>query len=303
VGVILINPSDGHHITTGIAGGSAKVVSVPVVVVEKEAGVALRSEIQRGKALEGHIRLNNTVGPGQARNVIATIPGTERPNEVIVLGGHLDSLDLATGAVDDGVGAMWVLDVARAFAKYHVRPKRTVQFIFFMGEEEGLLGSYFHVRQRIREHTLGQVRYMINTDMSLSPTGLRLWGGDPDSKFFRSFAADVRTLYPTFVDVSTESADMSLNSDSQPYIEQGTPIVYPMTEWADGLMSCTHAECDDMRWVSDQQIRRSATVGAMLLSAIANAPEGIAHALSAEETTRYFDSAKITRGYRGPAED
>lgn len=303
VGVIFINPSDGHHITTGIAGGSAKVISVPVVVVDKETGLGLRNDLLQDKALEAHIRLTNEVGPGHARNVIATIPGTERPNEVIVLGGHLDSLDLATGAVDDGVGAMWVLDVARAFAKHRVRPKRTVKFVFFMGEEEGLLGSYFHVRQLVRDHTLGQVRYMINTDMSLSPTGLRLWGGDPDLKFFQSFAADVRALYPTFVDVSTDSAGMSQNSDSQPYLDHGIPTVYPMTQWADGLMECAHAECDDMRWVTDQQIRRSAVVGSMLLAAIANAPEGISHVMSAEETADYHKTANLTDGYRGPAED
>jgi carboxypeptidase Q len=302
-GVVFINPSAGHHITTGIAGGSARVVPIPVVVIDKETGLDLRSRLQRGEALEARIQVSNAVSPGEARNVIATIAGAERPEEVIVLAGHLDSLDLATGAVDDGAGAMWVLDVARAFAKNRVRPKRTVQFIFFMGEEDGLLGSYFHVRRTVRENTLGQVRYMINADMSISPTGLRLWGGDPDLNFFRSFAADVRALYPTFVDISTESPDMSLSSDSQPYIERGVPIVYPMTRWADGLLSCTHAECDDMRWVTDQQMRRSAVIGAMLLARIANAPEGISHVMTAEETSRYFETNEMTLGYRGPAED
>jgi carboxypeptidase Q len=303
VGVIFINPASGHHLVTGIAGGSAKVVSVPVVAIDRETGLELREQLQRGDVLEARIQLANTVGSGVARNVIATIPGSEHVDQIVVLAGHLDSHDLATGAVDDGSGAMWVLDVARAFAKYHVRPKRTVQFIFFMGEEEGLLGSYAHVRRAVREDTMSRVWYMINTDMSIDPDGLWLWGGDPDLAFFSSFAAQVRKIYPSFTDASIDMADGSQSSDSQPYIEHGVPIAYLKAQWPDGLLACVHADCDDMHWLTDQQMRRSAVIGAMLVMTLANAPGTIAHVLSSSETADYYKKANITRGYLGPAEN
>jgi len=179
-GVIFINPVAGNRLVTGNAGGSANVVAVPVAVIGHDDGLRLREELQGKGALHATMRLDNTVGVGTARNVIATLPGTRKPGQIIVLGAHLDSLDLATGAVDNGSGAMWVLDVARAFAVHRVHPERTIQFVFFMGEEEGLLGSYTHVRRAMRANTMGQVWYMINTDMSVNPKGLKLWGGAPD---------------------------------------------------------------------------------------------------------------------------
>jgi carboxypeptidase Q len=301
VGVIFINPASGHHLVTGIAGGSAHVVSVPVVVVDRESGMALRDRLQAGQALQAHIQLTNNTVSGAARNVIATIPGSEHPEQIVVLAGHLDSLDLATGAVDDGSGAMWVLDVARAFAKLHVRSRRTVQFIFFMGEEEGLLGSYAHVRRALQEHSMNSIWYMINTDMSVDPDGLWLWAGDPDLAFFQRFAENVRSLYPSFGDPSTAMADGSQSSDSQPFIEHGVPIAYLKARLPEELMACVHAECDDMRWLTDEQMRRSAVIGAMLLKLLADAPDHVAHVFNETETAEYFKKANVSRIYLGPA--
>jgi hypothetical protein len=300
-GVIFINPTTGHHLVTGIAGGSANVIAIPAVIVSHEDGLGLRNEIRRRGALHATIRFDNSVGVGTARNVIATVPGTRKPEQVIVLGGHLDSLDLATGAVDNGSGAMWVLDVARAFAVHHIHPERTVQFIFFMGEEEGLLGSYTHVRRAEKAGTLQQVWTMINTDMSVNPKGLRVWGGTADLAIFQAFAAEVRQLYPSFTEVSSAEPDMSQSTDSQPYIEHGVPIIYPLAQWPDGLMACVHSECDTLKWLDDEQMRRSAVVGTMLIATLARAPDSSAHRLTPAETSKYYQDAGITLGYRGPA--
>jgi len=300
-GVIFINPAAGNHLVTGIAGGSANLVDVPAAIISHEDGLSLRNEIRQRGALHATIRLDNTVGVGTARNVIATFPGTRKPEQTIVIGAHLDILDLATGAVDNGSGAMWILDVARSFAVHHFHPERTVQFIFFMGEEEGLLGSYTHVRRAEKAGTLSRVWYMINTDMSVNPTGLRLWGGAADLTRFQAFAAEVRQLYPSFTDISSDEPDMSQSSDSQPYIEHGVPVIYPLAQWPDGLMACVHAECDTIKWLDDEQMRRSAVVGAMLIATLARAPDSIAHVLSPAETSKYYQDAGITQGYRGPA--
>ena len=301
VGVIFINPNAGNHLVTGIAGGSAKTVTVPAVMVSEEDGLRLREEVTQNHHLRARIRMDNTIADGFARNVIATIPGVARPGETIVLGGHLDSLDLATGAFDNGTGAMWVLDVARAFAIHHYRPSRTVQFIFFMGEEEGLLGSYAHVRRSAADGSLRQVRFMINTDMSVNPRGLHIWGGDPDLSFFESVAANMRKLYPAFESVSTEAAAMSQSSDSQPYIERGVPIADLESQWPQGLLSCIHAECDTLHWVNAADLRNSAAVGAMLVATLADAPPAAAHVLDQDETQAYYKAQGIVPTYRGPA--
>ena len=91
--------------------------------------------------LEG--RVENRLGqtPVQQWNTVAEIRGTERPGQVVILGAHLDSWDLGTGTTDNGTGSMVVLEAARALAQSGLKPKRTIRFILFSGEEQGLLGS------------------------------------------------------------------------------------------------------------------------------------------------------------------
>ena len=78
-------------------------------------------------------------------NTVAEIKGSEKPDEVVILAGHLDSWDLGTGATDNGTGAMAVLEAARAVKAAGVKPKRTIRFILFTGEEQGLVGSQHYV--------------------------------------------------------------------------------------------------------------------------------------------------------------
>ena len=79
--------------------------------------------------------------PVQQWNTVAEIKGTERPGEVVILGAHLDSWDLGSGTTDNGTGSMVVLDAARTLARSGLKPKRTIRFVLFSGEEQGLLGS------------------------------------------------------------------------------------------------------------------------------------------------------------------
>jgi carboxypeptidase Q len=74
-------------------------------------------------------------------NVVADLRGRERPDEIVLLGAHLDSWDLAVGAQDDGAGVALVLETARLLAGLAERPRRTVRFVLFMNEENGLRGA------------------------------------------------------------------------------------------------------------------------------------------------------------------
>ncbi|MDZ7899641.1 MAG: M20/M25/M40 family metallo-hydrolase [Arcicella sp.] len=102
--------------------------------------------------------LNFSLRPIRARNVIATLIGNSKKykKEKIVIGGHLDSWDLATGAMDNGIGSFTVMDVARVFQSLKLRPKRTIGFVLFMGEEQGLLGSKAMVKKYKDEGKLEQ---------------------------------------------------------------------------------------------------------------------------------------------------
>jgi hypothetical protein len=94
------------------------------------------------------IELNNKLipGPVEVLNTIGEIRGTEKPDEIVIVGAHLDSWDLAQGTTDNGTGTCAVLDTARTLMHAGVHPKRTIRFCLFTGEEEGLHGSRAYVQ-------------------------------------------------------------------------------------------------------------------------------------------------------------
>jgi carboxypeptidase Q len=99
------------------------------------------------------IEMTNTFGnkPVEVYNTVADLRGSERPDEMVIIGGHLDSWDLATGSTDNGTGSMAVLEAARALAKLKLKPKRTIRFVLFSGEEQGLYGSEEYVKAHVNE--------------------------------------------------------------------------------------------------------------------------------------------------------
>ena len=99
------------------------------------------------------IAMTNAMGdkPAEVYNTVADLRGSEKPDEMVVLGAHLDSWDLGTGSTDNGTGSMAVLEAARALAKLNLKPKRTIRFVLFSGEEEGLYGSEEYVKAHQKE--------------------------------------------------------------------------------------------------------------------------------------------------------
>jgi dipeptidyl aminopeptidase/acylaminoacyl peptidase len=94
---------------------------------------------------------NEFLPPVAVNNTVGEIPGTDKPDEVVVVGAHLDSWDLGEGATDNGTGSVVVLEAARALVKSGLKPRRTIRFILFTGEEQGLLGSRAYVEKHKEE--------------------------------------------------------------------------------------------------------------------------------------------------------
>jgi len=118
-GIIVINTPPNGVLLTGTASVTGKLIPIPAVCVGKEDGLLLKEQLATGK-LYSHIKMTNFSGMIKARNVVATLKGKTLPNEKIVIGGHLDSWDLATGAIDNGIGSFSVLDMARTFKKLNL---------------------------------------------------------------------------------------------------------------------------------------------------------------------------------------
>jgi hypothetical protein len=284
-GIIIINTADGGILLTGTASVTGKLIPIPAVCIGKEDGLQLKQAV----ALKNHyaaIQMTNFSGLIKARNVIATIKGKSIPKEKVVVGGHLDSWDLATGAIDNGIGSFAVIDMARTFQTLKLQPARTVEFILFMGEEEGLLGSKAYVDAATKDHSIDQLRYMLNYDMTNDPKGYS--SSSEDSKaLFQSIGAIAQTFDTSYK--NTFRAGAGLHSDHEPFMLHGVPT----GGGAGGVLPnnsgpCYHAECDVFKLVDEKGIKNTVRFSSMLLYGIADANEIKAKHFSDEETKAFL---------------
>ncbi len=130
-----------------------KLPATPSVSLQKSQYEAILSQVESGRkvVLRFDIRNHFKKGPIPLYNVIADLPGSEHPEQYVVLGGHLDSWDGATGATDNGTGASTTIEAARILKAVGAKPKRTIRFILFSGEEQGLLGSQAYVKKHRKD--------------------------------------------------------------------------------------------------------------------------------------------------------
>src|SRR5271165_107781 len=137
---------------TGIGGDKFEIGAVPTAFITGEGYRMIFRMLKHGLVqLEISITNSFSEQPVEVYNTVAEIRGKEKPDEVVMLGAHLDSWDLGTGSTDNGTGSMAVLEAARALVKSGVQPKRTIRFVLFSGEEEGLCGSVKYVETHKNE--------------------------------------------------------------------------------------------------------------------------------------------------------
>jgi carboxypeptidase Q len=126
------------------ADGSLEML--PQAIVAREDAERLARDLAAGQKLRVRLELPNKIGgPAEQENVVAEIRGREKPDEFVVLGAHLDSWELGTGALDDGCNAALVIEAARDIHLTGLRPRRSIRFVLFGGEEQGMLGSRAYV--------------------------------------------------------------------------------------------------------------------------------------------------------------
>jgi len=115
---------------------------VPGGAVSTEDADLIHRLLARGETVRMRLVLTPQILPDKmSANVIAEIPGWEKPEEIVVVGGHLDSWDLGTGAIDNGAGAAITMETMRLIHDMRLRPRRTIRAILFMNEENGLKGG------------------------------------------------------------------------------------------------------------------------------------------------------------------
>jgi Zn-dependent M28 family amino/carboxypeptidase len=270
-GVIMVNGVKGGVLLTGTASVTGQLIPIPAICISLEGGDIIRQWLQEEPNLEAHIHMRNTSNMIKARNVVATLRGSKLPREKIIIGGHLDSWDLATGAIDNGIGSFTVLEIARVFKALQLRPKRTIEFVMFMGEEQGLLGSKSFINKMAGDKTIRQLRYMINLDMAGNPIGFNAFGRDEMVSFFTETGNRIHAIDTTYR--NTVSNNAGLHSDHQPFLLRGIPVTAPVSNLDRKVYQCYHASCDNFKLVNKKHMDNSVRFTAMMLYALANADQ------------------------------
>lgn len=266
-GVIMANSVAGQVLLTGTASVTGELIGIPAVCVSLETAKQLRNWLAQEK-LQAHIFMKNNYKKVVARNIICTLKGSSKVQEIIVIGAHLDSWDLATGAIDNGIGAFTVLEIARVFKTLALKTNRTIQFVLFMGEEQGLHGSKHMVRMLQKQNKISQISYMINLDMPGNARGFNICGRSEAKDFFVSTGKQIALLDSSFYNKIENQA--YLHSDHQPFMLNGIAVCNPIADMPKSVYDCYHADCDRLDLVKKAYISHTAKYTAMMLYALAN---------------------------------
>ena len=241
----------------------------PGVVVPGRVGDEWIARIEAGEKLRVNIEIDAEAWASTPNNVVAEIPGHgPLAHEVVILGAHLDSWHLAEGAIDNGNGSSAILESARALAritKEGWRPKRTVRFIWFMGEEHGLHGSRAYVRDHADE--LDRIATMVNADMPGDPRRLETFGHDEIVDFLLSVRADLAGF-----ELADEIRSVNWTaSDHAAFMKQGICALTLAGDLGDGV-KFYHSTGDEYEVVDRRGTTRAAAVLAVLMRRLADSP-------------------------------
>jgi Zn-dependent M28 family amino/carboxypeptidase len=271
-GIIFVNNVEGHVLLTGTASVNGALIPIPAACISSEDGALLRGWLAAGRTVEATLDMTNRSDMVTARNVIAEIRGSELPDEVVIVGGHLDCWDLATGATDNGLGSYSILDMARCLNASGIKPRRTIRFVLFMGEEQGLLGSRALVEHYRTTGELARIRCMVNMDMTGHPQGFGVTGPDGWKALIEEINTDIRSQDSARFAGRT-STGAWLHSDHQPFMLAGVPVINPHSDLGSHVYGCYHSSCDDIHLVEPGAMVDNVRFVGMLMMALANTVE------------------------------
>jgi carboxypeptidase Q len=220
----------------------------------------------RAVSIDINVKNSFSAGPVPSENIVGEIQGAVHPEKVVLVGAHLDSWDLGTGATDDGFGVAAILGAAQALVRSGLRPARTLRFVLFTGEEEGLLGSRAYVRQHGAE--LGNIVAVFALDWGAGPVVKLPTAGHPE-------------LIPLLKEFNELTPDLHLEppndgwlfmTDAYAFTLAGLPGIAPLVR-APGYSEQAHSAEDTLDKVSPVDLRQAMTVLAMASFFLADAQD------------------------------
>jgi carboxypeptidase Q len=239
---------------------------IPAVALSTVDAERLSAMLRNGKSVQVSLELScATLPDAESANVIGEIRGTEKPEEVIVIGGHLDSWDLGQGAHDDGAGCVQAIEALRLLKSLGIKPKRTIRVVLFMNEENGLRGatSYADGVRSSRERHIAAIE---SDRGGFAPRGFEVDGSAAQVARLAAWA-------PLFADIGADAfTEGSGGADIAPLKEFGTLTIGYLPE-SHRYFDYHHSANDTFDKVNERELELGAA--GMALLAYLLAEEGI----------------------------
>ena len=274
--------------------GAGEIDKLPMVIVAREDGERIARLLAAGNIVWADLSIPNQVGgPIKTSNLVAEIRGSENPDEFVILGAHLDSWELGTGALDNGCNAALVVDALRAIKASSVKPRRTIRFILFSGEEQGLIGSrlYAYSHRAELDKAAGVIIYDSGTGKT---TGFSI-GGRKDIYYA---AKDLIAPLAQF-DVKELKTTMEWGTDHFDFMLEGVPTFVADQQEANYLENY-HAVSDTYDKVDFPQLKKHVAEAAALSVELADLPSKIGPRLThdqVEQTMRDTNSVEMFKAF------
>ncbi|MCZ6670081.1 MAG: M20/M25/M40 family metallo-hydrolase [Acidobacteria bacterium] len=242
-------------------------VDLPIALASREDSMRLLRLLDAGEDVQIRLALDNrSRAPFESRNVVAEIRGSERPEEIVVLGAHLDSWALGTGALDNGCNVALVIDIARAIQAMDRKPSRTIRFVLFTGEEQGMWGS----RGYVRAHRNEMDRHVAAVIVDLGSgriEGFSL-GGRSDLK------PAIEEILSPFKDwnAGNHTTDAFVGTDNFDFLLEGVPNLVANQDAAPYLPEY-HAESDTFDKIDIETLKANTALVGLLIRELADLPD------------------------------
>jgi len=261
--------------------------TIPMMLLAREDGERVARLLDGRKKVTGSFSLPNRIGPAfQSKNVVAEIKGSEKPEEFVILGAHLDAWDLGTGALDNGCNAALVIDALRAIKAAGVRPRRSIRFILYSGEEQGMIGSREYVKQH-RKELDNAVADIVFDEGTGAVTGYSLGGRKDIVPAITELTVPVKSM-----GVKEFTTDAFVGTDNLHLLLEGVPTLVANQEGANYLINY-HASSDTLDKVDMPQLRKHVAIAAATAFAIADAPQRLGPRQSVKEVESLLKETKL----------
>jgi carboxypeptidase Q len=266
--------------------------SLPQAVVAREDAERMARFLASGQKVRVHLEMPNRVsGPFESENVVGEIRGREKPEEFVLLGAHIDSWDLGTGALDDGCAVAMVIDAARVIHSSGNIPRRSIRFVLFTGEEQVMLGSRAYARAH-RPELDRMIAAIIFDRGTGAVTGYSL-GGRRDA-----LAAVREALVPLApLGVKDFTFDASIDTDRYDFMVEGVLTLEPNQEPANYMLNY-HATSDTFDKVNVAELKEQTAIAAITAYALADRTERVAPRQSRPEVEHLLKETDLDEEMR-----